>query len=139
MNVRHWLNDDYVKFLLTVNILWGKSEVEFLAYINPSRIFSQPTSEVCVRPFTKTYDKIILLISTGIVRKKGNCTRWRVLTKMFSILCKALSHHFFVKTGKKNLATLEKYSIVICMEDVNLKYKLPNWTKHAKNCWILKK
>src|SRR5690606_26075167 len=68
---KHWLNDDYVKFLRYGQHFIEKNGSGVLAYINPHGFLDNPTLEECVGTFLKHTTRFIPLICTATVRRKN--------------------------------------------------------------------
>ncbi|GAB3595122.1 N-6 DNA Methylase [Corynebacterium faecale] len=67
---KHWLNDDYVKFIAFSEDVIIRNETGILAMITNNGYFDDPTSRGMRWHLTKTFDKIYLLDLHGNANKK---------------------------------------------------------------------
>src|SRR5690554_5134499 len=104
---KHWLNDDYVKFLRYGQHFIEKNGSGVLAYINPHGFLDNPTFRGMRWNLLKTYDKIYTLDLHGNSKKKETATDGSADVNVFDIQ-QGVSINIFVKTGKKKANELGK-------------------------------
>lgn len=97
---KHWLNDDYVKFIRYGQYFIEKNGSGILAYINPHGFLDNPTFRGMRWSLLKTYDKIYTIDLHGNAKKKEVSPDGRIDQNVFDIQ-QGVSINFFVKTGKK--------------------------------------
>ena len=98
---KHWLNDDYVKFLRYGQHFIEKNGSGILAFINPHGFLDNPTFRGMRWHLLKTYDKIYTIDLHGNSKKKENAPDGSVDVNVFDIM-QGVSINIFIKTGKKN-------------------------------------
>lgn len=84
---KHWLNDDYVKFLRYGQHFIEKNGSGVLAFINPHGFLDNPTFRGMRWNLLKTYDKIYTIDLHGNSKKK-KLHLMEVLMLMYLTLCK---------------------------------------------------
>jgi predicted helicase len=104
---KHWLNDDYVKFLR-----YGQHHIEkngqgVLAFINPHGFLDNPTFRGMRWHLLKTYDKIYTIDLHGNSKKKETAPDGSADVNVFDIM-QGVSINIFIKTGKKKANELGK-------------------------------
>jgi len=104
---KHWLNDDYVKFLRYGQHFIEKNGSGVLAYINPHGFLDNPTFRGMRWHLLKTYDKIYTIDLHGNSKKKEIAPDGSPDQNVFDIM-QGVSINFFVKTGKKKPSELGK-------------------------------
>jgi Type ISP C-terminal specificity domain/N-6 DNA Methylase len=104
---KHWLNDDYVKFLRYGQHFIEKNGSGVLAFINPHGFLDNPTFRGMRWNLLKTYDKIYTLDLHGNAKKKETCPDGSADTNVFDIM-QGVSINIFIKTGKKKANDLGK-------------------------------
>ncbi len=104
---KHWLNDDYVKFLRYGQHFIEKNGSGVLAYINPHGFLDNPTFRGMRWHLLKTYDKIYTIDLHGNSKKKETAPDGSPDQNVFDIM-QGVSINFFVKTGKKKSSELGK-------------------------------
>src|SRR5690554_6815260 len=104
---KHWLNDDYVKFLRYGQHFIEKNGSGVLAYINPHGFLDNPTFRGMRWNLLKTYDKIYTIDLHGNSKKKETAPDGSPDQNVFDIM-QGVSINFFVKTGKKKSSELGK-------------------------------
>lgn len=104
---KHWLNDDYVKFLRYGQHFIEKNGSGVLAYINPHGFLDNPTFRGMRWHLLKTYDKIYTLDLHGNSKKKETAPDGSLDQNVFDIM-QGVSINFFIKTGKKKSNELGK-------------------------------
>jgi predicted helicase len=97
---KHWLQDDYVKF-----IRYGQSFIEkngegIIAYINNHGYLDNPTFRGMRWNLLKTFDKIYIIDLHGNTRKKEANNSSLKDENVFDIM-QGVSINIFVKTGRK--------------------------------------
>ncbi len=104
---KHWLNDDYVKFLRYGQHFIEKNGSGVLAYINPHGFLDNPTFRGMRWHLLKTYDKIYTIDLHGNSKKKEISPDGSPDQNVFDIM-QGVSINFFVKSGKKKPSELGK-------------------------------
>lgn len=104
---KHWLNDDYVKFLRYGQHFIEKNGSGVLAYINPHGFLDNPTFKGMRWHLLKTYDKIYTIDLHGNSKKKETAPDGSADINVFDIQ-QGVSINIFVKTGKKKANELGK-------------------------------
>ncbi len=97
---KHWLNDDYVKFLRYGQHFIEKNGSGVLAFINPHGFLDNPTFRGMRWNLLKTYDKIYTIDLHGNAKKKETAPDGSADVNVFDIQ-QGVSINIFVKTGKK--------------------------------------
>jgi predicted helicase len=97
---KHWLNDDYVKFLRYGQHYIEKNGQGVLAFINPHGFLDNPTFRGMRWHLLKTYDKIYTIDLHGNSNKKESSPDGSADINVFDIQ-QGVSINIFVKTGKK--------------------------------------
>lgn len=111
---KHWLNDDYVKFIRYGQHFIEKNGSGVLAFINPHGFLDNPTFRGMRWNLLKTFDKIYTLDLHGNTKKKLVAPDGSEDQNVFDIM-QGVSINFFVKTGKKakgEMATVHQTSIL---------------------------
>jgi len=104
---KHWLNDDYVKFLRYGQHFIEKNGSGVLAFINPHGFLDNPTFRGMRWHLLNTYDKIYTIDLHGNSKKKETAPDGSVDVNVFDIM-QGVSINIFVKTGKKKANELGK-------------------------------
>lgn len=104
---KHWLNDDYVKFLRYGQHFIEKNGSGVLAFINPHGFLDNPTFRGMRWHLLKTYDKIYTIDLHGNSKKKETTPDGSADVNVFDIM-QGVSINIFVKTGKKKPKELGK-------------------------------
>src|SRR5690554_4415041 len=104
---KHWLNDDYVKFLRYGQHFIEKNGSGVLAYINPHGFLDNPTFRGMRWHLLKTYDKIYTIDLHGNSKKKEVAPDGSADVNVFDIQ-QGVSINIFIKTGKKKPKELGK-------------------------------
>jgi predicted helicase len=102
---KHWLNDDYVKFIRYGQHFIEKNGSGILAFINPHGFLDNPTFRGMRWNLLKTYDKIYTIDLHGNAKKKEKALDGSPDVNVFDIE-QGVSINVFVKTGKKKSNTL---------------------------------
>ena len=97
---KHWLNDDYVKFLRYGQHYIEKNGTGILAFINPHGFLDNPTFRGMRWNLLKTYDKIYTIDLHGNSKKKETAPDGSADINVFDIQ-QGVSINIFIKTGKK--------------------------------------
>ena len=97
---KHWLHDDYVKFIRYGEHLVEKTGEGVLAYINNHSFLDNPTFRGMRWHLLKTFDKIFVLDLHGNSKKKEVSPDGSPDKNVFDIQ-QGVSINLFVKTGKK--------------------------------------
>jgi predicted helicase len=104
---KHWLNDDYVKFLRYGQHYIEKNGQGVLAFINPHGFLDNPTFRGMRWNLLKTYDKIYTIDLHGNSKKKETAPDGSADVNVFDIM-QGVSINIFIKTGKKKTNELGK-------------------------------
>lgn len=104
---KHWLNDDYVKFIRYSQHYIEKNGSGVLAFINPHGFLDNPTFRGMRWNLLKTYDKIYTIDLHGNAKKKEVCPDGSPDQNVFDIM-QGVAITFFIKTGKKKTNQLGK-------------------------------
>ncbi|MFH1320496.1 MAG: type ISP restriction/modification enzyme, partial [Bacteroidota bacterium] len=104
---KHWLNDDYVKFLRYGQHFIEKNGSGILAFINPHGFLNNPTFRGMRWHLLKTYDKIYTIDLHGNSTKKETAPDGSPDQNVFDIM-QGVSINIFIKTGKKKINQLGK-------------------------------
>lgn len=104
---KHWLNDDYVKFLRYGQHYIEKNGQGVLAFINPHGFLDNPTFRGMRWHLLKTYDKIYTIDLHGNSKKKETAPDGSADVNVFDIM-QGVSINVFIKTGKKKANELGK-------------------------------
>jgi len=104
---KHWLNDDYVKFIRYSQHFIEKNGSGILAFINPHVFLDNPTFRGMRWNLLKTYDKIYTIDLHGNSTKKETAPDGSIDKNIFDIM-QGVSITVFIKTGKKKSNQLGK-------------------------------
>jgi predicted helicase len=104
---KHWLNDDYVKFLRYGQHFIEKNGSGVLAFINPHGFLDNPTFRGMRWHLLKTYDKIYTIDLHGNSKKKETAPDGSADVNVFDIM-QGVAITVFIKTGKKKTNELGK-------------------------------
>jgi predicted helicase len=104
---KHWLNDDYVKFLRYGQHFIEKNGSGVLAFINPHGFLDNPTFRGMRWHLLKTYDKIYTIDLHGNSKKKETAPDGSADVNVFDIM-QGVAITIFIKTGKKKTNELGK-------------------------------
>lgn len=102
---KHWLHDDYVKFIRYGQHFVDKNGEGILAYINNHSFIDNPTFRGMRWNLLKSFDKIFILDLHGNSKKKEVCPDGSKDENVFDIQ-QGVSINLFIKTGKKKPDTL---------------------------------
>lgn len=97
---KHWLNDDYVKFIRYGQQFIEKNGSGVLAFINPHGFLDNPTFRGMRWNLLKTYDKIYTIDLHGNSNKKETAPDGSKDVNVFDIQ-QGVSINIFIKIGKK--------------------------------------
>ncbi len=97
---KHWLNDDYVKFIRLGQSFVDKNNEGVLAYINNHSFLDNPTFRGMRWNLLRSFDKIYIIDLHGNSKKKEVCPDGSKDENVFDIQ-QGVSINIFVKTGKK--------------------------------------
>lgn len=97
---KHWLNDDYVKFIRLGQSFVDKNNEGILAYINNHNFLDNPTFRGMRWNLLKSFDKIYILDLHGNSKKKEVCPDGSKDENVFDIQ-QGVSINIFIKTGQK--------------------------------------
>jgi len=104
---KHWLNDDYVKFIRYGQHFIEKNGSGILAFINPHGFLDNPTFRGMRWHLLKTFDKIYTIDLHGNSTKKETAPDGSSDENVFDIM-QGVSINIFIKTGKKKTGELGK-------------------------------
>ncbi|MCX5783916.1 MAG: N-6 DNA methylase [Elusimicrobia bacterium] len=104
---KHWLQDDYVKFIRLGEHLIEKNSEGILAYINNHSFLDNPTFRGMRWHILNTFDKIYILDLHGNSNKKETAPDGSKDENVFNIQ-QGVSINLFVKTGAKKDKELAK-------------------------------
>ncbi len=104
---KHWLNDDYVKFIRYGQHFIEKNGSGILAFINPHGFLGNPTFRGMRWHLLKTYDKIYTIDLHGNSNIKETSPDGGPDVNVFDIQ-QGVCINIFVKTGEKNEVDLGK-------------------------------
>ena len=104
---KHWLNDDYVKFMRFGQHFIDKNGSGILAFINPHGFLDNPTFRGMRWSLLKSYDKIYTIDLHGNSKKKETAPDGSIDQNVFDIM-QGVSINLFIKTGKKKDKELGK-------------------------------
>ena len=102
---KHWLNDDYVKFMRFGQHFIDKNGGGILAFINPHGFLDNPTFRGMRWHLMKSFDKIYTIDLHGNSKKKESTPDGSIDQNVFDIM-QGVSINLFIKTGKKKLEGL---------------------------------
>ncbi|HRO76803.1 MAG TPA: N-6 DNA methylase [Crocinitomicaceae bacterium] len=97
---KHWLNDDYVKFIRFSSHLIEKNGEGILAFINPHGFLDNPTFRGMRWHLMKTFDKIYTIDLHGNSKKKEIAPDGSADQNVFDIM-QGVSINIFVKKKEK--------------------------------------
>ena len=104
---RHWLHDDYVKFIRYGQHYIDRTEEGVLAYINNHSFLDNPTFRGMRWSLLQSFDKIYVLDLHGNSKKKETAPDGSADMNVFDIQ-QGVSINLFVKTGKKKKNALAR-------------------------------
>ena len=104
---KHWLNDDYVKFMRFGQHFIDKNGSGVLAFINPHGFLDNPTFRGMRWHLMQSFDKIYTIDLHGNSKKKETAPDGSFDQNVFDIM-QGVSINLFIKTGKKKEKELGK-------------------------------
>ena len=104
---KHWLNDDYVKFIRYGQYFIDRNGEGLLAYINNHGFLDNPTFRGMRWHLLRSFDKIFILDLHGNSKRKERSPDGSPDKNVFDIQ-QGVSINLFVKTGKKPDGALGK-------------------------------
>ena len=104
---KHWLNDDYVKFIRYGQYFIDRNGEGILAYINNHSFLDNPTFRGMRWHLLRSFDKIYILDLHGNSKRKERSPDGSPDKNVFDIQV-GVSINLFVKTGHKKPETLGK-------------------------------
>ena len=104
---KHWLNDDYVKFIRYGEYLIDRNGEGILAYINNHSFLDNPTFRGMRWHLLRSFDKIYILDLHGNSKRKEKSPDGSPDKNVFDIQV-GVSINLFVKTGQKKPDALGK-------------------------------
>lgn len=122
---KHWLNDDYVKFIRYGQHYIEKNETGVLAFINPHGYLDNPTFRGMRWNLLKTYDKIFTIDLHGNSKKKETALDGSADINVFDIQ-QGVAINIFVKTNKKKPEEFAKVYHFDLYGKRNVKYDFLN-------------
>ena len=102
---KHWLNDDYVKFMRFGQHFIDKNGSGILAFINPHGFLDNPTFRGMRWNLMQSFDEIYTIDLHGNSKKKETAPDGSADVNVFDIQ-QGVSINIFVKTGKKKAKEL---------------------------------
>ena len=102
---KHWLNDDYVKFIRLGQAFVDKNTEGVLAYINNHSFLDNPTFRGMRWSLMQSFDKIYIIDLHGNSKKKEVCPDGSKDENVFDIQ-QGVSINIFIKNGKKRKGEL---------------------------------
>lgn len=102
---KHWLNDDYVKFIRLGQAFVDKNTEGVLAYINNHSFLDNPTFRGMRWNLMQSFDKIYIIDLHGNNKKKEVCPDGSKDENVFDIQ-QGVSINIFIKNGKKRKGEL---------------------------------
>ena len=102
---KHWLNDDYVKFIRLGQSFVDKNNEGVLAYINNHSFLDNPTFRGMRWSLMQSFDKIYIIDLHGNSKKKEVCPDGSKDENVFDIQ-QGVSINIFIKNGKKRKGEL---------------------------------
>lgn len=102
---KHWLNDDYVKFIRLGQSFVDKNKEGVLAYINSHSFLDNPTFRGMRWNLMQSFDKIYIIDLHGNSKKKEVCPDGSKDENVFDIQ-QGVSINIFIKNGKKRKGEL---------------------------------
>jgi predicted helicase len=102
---KHWLNDDYVKFIRFGQHFIDKNGSGILAFINPHGFLDNPTFRGMRWNLLSSFDKIYTIDLHGNSKKKELALDGSIDQNVFDIM-QGVSINLFVKSGKKKTGDL---------------------------------
>lgn len=104
---KHWLNDDYVKFIRFGQHFIEKNGSGVLAFINPHGFLDNPTFRGMRWQLLRAFDKIYTIDLHGNSKKRERSPDGGADQNVFDIM-QGVSINLFLKTGKKHSPDLGK-------------------------------
>jgi len=104
---KHWLNDDYVKFIRYGQFFIEKNNAGVMAFINPHGYLDNPTFRGMRWNLLKAFDKIYTIDLHGNGIKQEIAPDGSSDTNVFDIM-QGVSINIFIKTGEKTAGELAK-------------------------------
>ncbi len=104
---KHWLQDDYVKFMRYGQYLVDRTNEGVLAYINNHSFLDNPTFRGMRWNLLQSFDQIYILDLHGNAKKKETAPDGSADKNVFDIQ-QGVSINLFVKTGKKKAGALAR-------------------------------
>jgi hypothetical protein len=97
---KHWLNDDYVKFIRYAQLYVERAGSGIVAYINNHGFLDNPTFRGMRWNLLKNFDKIYIVNLHGNAKKKENAPDGSKDENVFDIQ-QGVSINIFIKNGKE--------------------------------------
>ena len=110
---KHWLQDDYVKFIRFGEHCIEKNSEGILAYINNHSFLDNPTFRGMRWHLLQTFDTIYIIDLHGNAKKKEHAPDGGIDENVFDIQ-QGVSINLFIKTGKNQPASWRRCGIMIC-------------------------
>jgi predicted helicase len=118
---KHWLNDDYVKFIRLGQDYIDKNGSGVLAFINPHGYLDNPTFRGMRWNLLKSFNKIYTIDLHGNSKKKETAPDGSIDQNVFDIM-QGVSINIFVKTAKKKVGEYAEVFHYDLYGKRNLKY-----------------
>lgn len=131
---KHWLNDDYVKFIRYGQHYIEKNGSGVLAFINPHGFLDNPTFRGMRWKLLDTFDKIYTLDLHGNAKKREMAPDGSKDENVFDIM-QGVAINFFIKTGRKKNNELAKVFHSDLYGRRNFKYDFLNGNSISSADW----
>lgn len=131
---KHWLQDDYVKFIRYAEQFIEKNNEGIIAYINNHGFLDNPTFRGMRWHLLQTFDDIYILDLHGNSKKKETTPDGSKDENVFDIQA-GVSIQFFIKTGKKKKSELAQVHHADLYGRRNDKYDLLHTSNFASIKW----
>lgn len=130
---KHWLQDDYVKFIRFAEWFIEKNGEGVIAYINNHGFLDNPTFRGMRNHLLKTFDKIYILDLHGNTKKKETSPDGTKDENVFDIM-QGVSINFFIKS-KKTKKTLAEVNHADLFGKRDSKYSVLNKSNIGSIQW----
>ena len=113
---KHWLNDDYVKFIRLAQLYIDRAEKGIMAYICPHGFIDNPTFRSMRWNLLQCYDEIYVLNLHGNINRKERCPDGSKDENVFDIQ-QGVAICFFVKTQRNSKTCAVYYADMYGLRD----------------------
>lgn len=118
---KHWLNDDYVKFIRYAQSLIERTGSGILAYICPHGFLDNPTFRAMRWNLLQTFDKIYVLNLHGNINRGEKCPDGSKDENVFDIE-QGVSINIFIKNQKNTSKSKINYTDLYGIRELKYKY-----------------